>query len=90
VKLIRLTGGFTVETKDREAEDQLNEFLLTVPTGRGQQGMDSFLYSYLDSMITCGRGIGEIVLDREREIAAILCGDPANIEIREKNSPLDF
>ncbi|MBQ6539814.1 MAG: serine/threonine protein phosphatase [Oscillospiraceae bacterium] len=90
VKLIRLTGGFKVEAKDKTAEKELNEFLLTVPTGRGQQGMDSFLYSYLDSMITCGRGIGEIVLSGDRSVAAILCGNAADIEIREKSSPLDF
>lgn len=90
VKLIRLTGGFTVEASDKTAEKMLNNFLQNVNTGRGQQGIDSFLYSYLDSMITCGRGIGEIVLNNKRDIAAILCSDASGIEIREKGSPLDF
>ena len=90
VKLIRLTGGFTVKLKDGRGERQLNDFLMNVNTGRGQQGIDSFLYSYLDSMITCGRGVGEIVLSSNRDIAAVLCGDVGSIEIREKGSPLDF
>jgi hypothetical protein len=41
-------------------------------------------------MITCGRGVGEIVLNGDRDIAAVLCGDAGGIEIREKGSPLDF
>lgn len=90
VKLIRLTGGFTVKMKDGRGEKRLNDFLMSVNTGRGQQGIDSFLYSYLDSMITCGRGVGEIVLNGDRDIAAVLCGDAGGIEIREKGSPLDF
>lgn len=90
VKLIRLTGGFTVKMKDGRGEKRLNDFLMSVNTDRGQQGIDSFLYSYLDSMITCGRGVGEIVLNGDRDIAAVLCGDAGGIEIREKGSPLDF
>ena len=45
---------------------------------------------HIYSMITCGRGIGEIVLRGRREIAAILWGNPADIEIREGASPMDF
>ena len=36
-----------------------SEFLRTVPTGRGQRGIQSFLDCYLDSMLTCGRAVGE-------------------------------
>jgi hypothetical protein len=42
-------------------------------------------------MLTCGRGVGELVLDREgREIAALLCADQSQVEIREGETPLDF
>ena len=74
VKLIRLTGGFSVECPDKLAEAELREFLRTVPVGRGQQGLESFLDSYLDSMLTCGRAVGEIVTRGDRDIAAVLCG----------------
>jgi len=90
IKIIRLTGGFTVSCRDKSAEKELCEFLRTVSTGRAQRGIDSFLNGYLDSMITCGRGIGEIVLRDRREIAAVLNGNPADIEIVEGKSPLDF
>lgn len=90
-KLVRLCGGVLIRCADTRAQQGLNRFLDTVNTGRGQQGIQSFLDQYLDCMITCGQGVGEIVLDPQgKSIAAILCADPALVEIREGDSPLDF
>ena len=90
VKIVRLTGGFTVRCDDGETEVRLREFLRTVNTGRGQRGIGSFLDCYLDSMITCGSAVGEIVLKGRRDIAALLCGSVEDIELREGESPLEF
>lgn len=90
LKLIRLTGGFTVKCGSADTEYELNYFLRHVNVGRGQRGIDAFLNCYLDSMITCGSAVGEIVLHNGRDIGAVLCGNTANVEIREKSSPLDF
>ena len=62
LKLVRLTGGFDVRCSDRAAETGLRDFLARVPCGRGQTGIDSFLDAYLDSLLTCGRAVGEMVL----------------------------
>lgn len=90
IKLIRLTGGLSVKCSNPAVEVKLNEFLRTVNTGRGQMGINSFVDSYLDSMITYGRAVGEIVLTRNRRIAALFCGNVADIEIKEGDNPLDF
>ena len=91
LKLIRLCGGFTVQCRDKRAQEDMDRFVRTVPVGRSQYGLQGFLDCYLDSMLTCGRGIGEIVLDRNgRDIAAVLCGNPEDIEIREGEHPLEF
>ena len=90
IKLIRLTGGVSAACSEKTAEKGLNDFLRTVDTGRGQMGINSFLDCYLDSMITCGRAVGEIVLDRNRKIAAVFCGNVSDVEIKEGSSPLDF
>jgi hypothetical protein len=91
IKLVRLTGGVKVVSEDPLAQKDLNTFLQRVPTGRGQRGIQSFLDCYLDSMLTCGRAVGEIVLDSSRsEIAAVLCGNVADVEIREGDTPLQF
>ena len=90
-KLIRMSGGVGVNCSDRQAEEALWEFLRTVPVGRGQFGINAFLDCYLDSLLTCGRAVGEIVPGGgNREIAALLCGRVEDIEIREGDNPLEF
>jgi hypothetical protein len=90
MKVIRLTGGFTASCGDPGAEKALNEFLRTVNVGWGQYGIGAFVDQYLDSMITCGRAVGEIVTRGDRDIAAVLCGNVADIQIKEGATPLDF
>lgn len=91
LKIIRLTGGMEVLCADKNAETGLNEFLRTVPAGWNQRGIQAFLDCYLDCLLTCGRSVGEIVLSRDGgEIAAVLCGDVSDIEIKEPNSPLEI
>ena len=90
-KLIRLAGGVVVQCGDKRAQEKLDWFLQHVDTGRGQRGIQAFLDCYLDSMLTCGRAVGEIVPDRRRrDIAALLCGNVADIEIREGATPMEF
>ena len=90
-KLVRLTGGVKVKCTDARAERELNEFLRTVNTGRGQYGLNAFLDCYLDSLLTCGRAVGEIVPSGDgRDIAAVLCAKCDQVEIKEGDNPLAF
>ena len=86
-KLVRLTGGFRAECA--QGQQALNEFLRTVPVGCGQRGMAGFLSAYLDSLLTYGRAIGEIVV-AGGEIAAVCWGDVRSIQIEAGTSPLDY
>ena len=90
-KLVRLSGGFRVLCEDERAQEELGEFLRTVNVGHAQVGFNAFLDKYLDSLLTNGRAVGEIVPDAEgREIAAVLCGDVEQVEVQEGESPMDF
>ncbi len=90
-KLTRLCGGVGVKCGDSRAQAGLEEFFRTVDTGWGQRGVQSFLDRYLDDLFTCGRALGEIVLTGDgRDIAAMLCADPEQVEIKLGNNPLDF
>ena len=88
-KLVRLSGGFAVECKNPAAQEKLNRFLDTVPCGRGQYGINNFLAGYLDSLLTYGRAIGEMVIGAGK-LRAVCWGDVTALEICEGESPLDM
>ena len=89
-KLVRLCGGVGVRCSGQAAQRGLEEFFRTVDTGWGQRGVQTFLERYLDDLFTCGRALGEIVLTPDgAEIAALLCADPEQVEVKLGNSPLD-
>lgn len=90
MKLIRLCGGVGVTCSNPAAERELSSFLKNIDTGRGQRGIDSFVDCYLDSLITCGRAVGEIVTRGNRDIAALICGNVADVQVKEGDSPLEF
>ena len=85
-KLVRLVGGFEVECA--QGQEGLREFLRTVPCGRAQRGIHSFLSAYLDSLLTYGRAVGEMVV-RERQLTAVCWGDVTAVQIQEGASPLE-
>ena len=87
-KLIRLSGGFEVVCRDKNAQKRLEEFLRTVPCGRGQVGIDSFFAGYLDSLLTLGRAVGEMVVAGGK-LRAVCWGDAASLEVQEGNDILD-
>ena len=87
-KLVRLSGGFAVKCKDPQAQVRLEQFLRTVPCGRGQMGINSFYEGFLDSLLTYGRSVGEMVLSGGR-LQAICWGDVTALQIEEGENPLE-
>lgn len=81
-KIIRLSGGFQVKCADPAAERDLNRFLRSVDTGHGQRGLQSFLDCYLDSMLTCGMAVGEILTEGSRDIRAVACRDVSRVVLQ--------
>ena len=88
-KLVRLTGGFQVSCRNGAAQQRMEEFLRTVPCGRGQYGINNFLSGYLDSLLTYGRAVGEMVVAGGK-LRAVCWGDVNALEIQEGSSPLDI
>ena len=87
-KLVRLTGGFRAVCPSERATGRLGQFLKDVNCGRGQMGIDSFLAAYLDSLLTYGRAVGEMVV-AEGRLKAVCWGDVTALQIREGENPLD-
>ena len=88
VKLVRLAGGFHVKCRNTEAEQKLQVFLREVPCGRGQYGVESFLSGYLDSLLTYGRAVGEMVVAGGK-LQAVCWGDVTRLVVQEGSNPLE-
>ena len=87
-KLVRLSGGFQVRCKNPQAQKKLEHFLKNVPCGHGQVGIDSFLGGYVDSLLTVGRAVGEMVIAGDK-LQAVCWGDVTQLQVNEGDSPLD-
>ena len=87
-KMVRLCGGFSVRCPDPKAQRLLEDFLKRCPCGRGQTGIDSFLSAYLDSLLTYGRSIGELVVANGK-LRAVCWGDVTALEVHEGSNPLE-
>ena len=87
-KLVRLSGGFGVKCRSAYAQEKLENFLRSVPCGRGQVGIDSFLVGFTDSLLTYGRAVGEMVVAGGK-LRGVCWGDVTRLEAVEGDGPLD-
>ncbi len=88
-KLVRLSGGFQVRCRSQESQKRLEDFLRNVPCGYGQEGIDCFLSCYMDSLLTYGRAVGEIVVAEDR-VRGLCWGDVTALQVTQGESPLDM
>ena len=87
-KLVRLSGGFGVRCRSQASQKRLEHFLKTMPCGYGQVGIDSFLSCYVDSLLTYGRAVGEIVLSGDR-VRGLCWGDVTALDVCQGDSPME-
>lgn len=89
MKIVRLTGGFRVICSDERVQDELDGFLENVPVGLTGKSIGTFVDNYLDSLLTYGSAVGEIVADsRASRIAGLYNGDASLIEVSPGADPL--
>ncbi len=87
-KLVRLSGGFSVECPSQASQKRLEHFLKTMPCGYGQVGVDSFLSCYMDSLLTYGRAVGEMVVSDGR-VRGLCWGDVTALDVCQGDSPME-
>ena len=87
-KLVRLSGGFGVQCRSQASQKRLENFLANMPCGYGQVGIGSFLSCYLDSLLTYGRAVGELVVSGER-VQGLCWGDVTQLQVCQGDSPLE-
>lgn len=89
-KIVRLTVGFHVECGNQSLAAQLDQFIQTVQVGASCYGLHQFIAIYLDSLITYGNAVGEMVLTPDgKEIAMLYNAKLSDIHIRPGNTPME-
>ena len=89
-KIVRLTGGFTVECENETSKKALDEFLQNVPVDGTLNGIESFITMFLDRLLTYGTAVGEMVLDRDMRSFSLYSGELDNIVLtRSRENPLE-
>ena len=90
MKIIRLTGGFRLVCSDERFQEQLDRFCENVPVGLTGTSLGCFADAFLDSMLTYGSAVGEIVIDEEgRRIAGLWNGDTTSTTVSAGASPFE-
>lgn len=64
-KLVRLTGGFTVKSNNGRNQTQLDDFVRNVSVGSAGNGLQQFIDTYFEQLLTYGTSVGEIIMDTE-------------------------
>ena len=90
LKIVRLTGGFKVVASDDKVQRQLDWFMDNIPVGLTGKSIYTFIDNYLDSLITYGNAVGEIIInEKERRIDGLYNGNFCDIDIKCGNSPIE-
>lgn len=87
LKLTRLTGGFSVKCRSAAAQQALERFFKEVNVGGTQCGIEAFISTYLEQLLTYGTAVGEIVAGSGK-ILGLYNADLKGIELKRKKNSL--
>ncbi len=89
-KTIHLVGGFEIKVDDKNIQNTLNDFLRNINVNSNQQGIEAFINEYMNSLLTYGTAVGEIVMNSNCDIVALYNAPLDYLEIKRGKSPLDI
>lgn len=64
-KLVRLTGGFSVKSKNGHNQSDLDDFVKNISVNGTGRGLQQFIDIYFDTLLTYGTSVGEIITDSD-------------------------
>lgn len=88
-KLIRLLGEFSVICEDSTAEKELSYFLENVSVGGTRKGINAFVSTFFDQLLTMGTAVGEMITDSST-ISHLYVSPLDSIRLSYGKSPLDI
>ena len=88
MKTVRLLGSFDVQCADKRAQTALQQFLKSVPVGSLRFGIDAFLSTYFEQLLTYGTAVGEMVLT-DGHLTDLYNADLRRVALSYGKTPLD-
>ncbi len=88
-KLVRLLGEFRVICDDAAAEKELSYFLENVNVGGTRQGINAFVGTFFEQLLTMGTAVGEMITDSST-ITHLFNSPLDSVYLSEGKNPLDI
>ncbi len=88
-KLIRLMGTFEVTCESQKATAAIRGFLEEVNVNSTRKGMNAFVSTFLEQLLTYGTAVGEMVVDGST-VSHLYNADLKAVSLCEGSSPLDI
>lgn len=89
-KIVRLVGDFRLVAHDETMQPVLDSFCRGVRVNTSGESLITFVDGYLDSLITYGKALGEMIIDSERgEILGLANADSTLFTVKRGKSPLE-
>ena len=90
-KIIRLTGDFKLKAEKESVQPLLDRFSMEVPVGISGVSINTFADMYLDSLLTYGKAIGEIITDNDcRTVSGLWVGDSSQFKVEQGRNRNDL
>ena len=89
MKTVRLLGTFQVKCDNEDAELQLKSFLSRVNVGGTRNGIDAFVSTFFEQLLTYGTAVGEMITNGYT-ITHLFNSDLKDISLTEGSSPVDI
>lgn len=90
-KIVRLVGGFTLSCEDRQAQQVLFDLMQNITVCGAGTGIHAFVSSYLDSLLTYGNAVGEMILSADGKAVIALYNAPLeNVKVKYGATPLEI
>lgn len=88
LKTVRLLGSFEVRTGSDSADEMLKSFLKSVSVSGTRTGIDSFVSTFFEQLLTYGTAVGEIIVSGS-EVSHLYNASLDDVTITAGENPLD-
>ncbi len=90
-KIVRLVGEFELTSENPQCEKVLKDFSENIQVGASSFGLKSFVWTYLEDLLTFGEAVGEMIPYSDfKGLYALYNASFDEIELKEGESPLEI